>query len=333
MRATAGVVIAATAAALAVACSSADEEPALTVGAGDSVQSQVIAQIYAQALTRTGTHTVTREHLGQRADYLAALDAGTVTVVGDTSGDLLRVFDSSSRASAPDQAIAAKIAEGRTASRPSTEATSPGTAAANRVDSVAEDLSRAVPEGLVVSDLADATDLRPQLALAPSAATHFPVDASALAPHCAELSVGIATGRELDPLRTAPDPQRDVLTPLHEVYGCDIVRHTVFSNDSELRKALQDGQIDAGVFTSAVALLPGGPGDLAVVADPDYAFRAQNVIPLLRQGALDQQQIKKLNYVAGELTAADFADLIRRVRDGHESVSDVARGWLDEHNL
>ncbi|WP_227980230.1 glycine betaine ABC transporter substrate-binding protein [Nocardia spumae] len=333
VRATAGVMIAVTAVALAVACSSADAEPTLTVGAGDSAQSRIIAQIYAQALARAGTRAVTREHLGQRADYLAALDAGTVTVVGDTSGDLLRAFDSSSRASAPDRAVAAKIADDRTPSTPPTEAAAPGGSDATRVDSVAEDLSRAVPEGLAISDLADATDLRPQLALAPSAAARFPVDATALAPHCAELSVGIATGHELDPLRIAPDPQRDVLTPLHEVYGCDIVRHITFASDSDLRKALREGQIDAGVFTSAVALLPGGPGDLAVVADPYYAFRAQNVIPLLRQGALDRRQLEKLNYVAGELTAADFADLVRRVRDEHAPAAEVARAWLDEHAL
>ncbi|MEU6564839.1 glycine betaine ABC transporter substrate-binding protein [Nocardia nova] len=334
VRAAARVLLAATVAAVAVACSNGTEDTTITVGAGDSVQSRLIAEIYAQALARTGAHTVVRDRLGQRADYLAALDAGTVTVVGDTSGDLLRTFDSSATATAPDDAVAQDVADHRTTSAPGTSASAPSasdTPGEVRSVSVATQLSRSLPEGLAVSDIADATDLRAQLALAPAA--HLPAAAKALAPHCGELSLGIATGHELDPLRTPPDPQRDVLTPLHETYGCDITRHTVFGSDSELRQALLDGRVDAGVFTSAVELLPGGAGDLAVVADPDYAFRAQNVIPLMRQGALDQDRIKKLNHVAGELTTADFAALIRRVRDGHESAPDVARGWLDEHAL
>jgi osmoprotectant transport system substrate-binding protein len=48
---------------------------------------------------------------------------------------------------------------------------------------------------------------------------------------------------------------------------------------------------------------------------------------------LDQRQIKKLNYVAGELTTADLATMVRRVRDEHASAADLARTWLDEHAL
>ncbi|MFG3519675.1 glycine betaine ABC transporter substrate-binding protein [Nocardia nova] len=340
VRVTARVLVAVTAATLAVACANGDGEATITVGAGDSAQSEVLAEIYAQALARAGTPTTVKKHLGQRADYLAALDAGTITLVGDTSGDLLTTFDSSSSATAPDRATAESVAAHH-APGPAVDMTagSPVTLEARYVGSVADDLSRAVPEGLAVSDLADATDLRPQLALGAAAAARYPANAADLAPHCGELTVGIAGGRELDPLRPPPDPQRDVVTPLHTVYGCDITRHVEFPGDAELRKALRDGTVDAGVFTSAVALLPGGPGDSAartdpaVVTDPAYAFRAQNVVPLLRQGALDQRQIKKLNYVAGELTTAEFATMIRRVRDEHASAADLARTWLDEHAL
>ncbi len=340
VRVTARVLVAVTAATLAVACANGDGESTIVVGAGDSAQSEVVAEIYAQALARTGTRTTVKKHLGQRADYLAALDAGTITLVGDTGGDLLTAFDSSSSATAPDRATAASVAEHHEPGPPiDMTAGTPMPFEARYIGSVADDLSRAVPEGLAVSDLADATDLRPQLALGAAAAARYPANAAGLAKHCGELTVGIAGGRELDPLRTPPDPQRDVLTPLRTVYGCDITRHVEFPGDAELRKALRDGAVDAGVFTSAVALLPGGPGDTAVgtdpavVTDPAYAFRAQNIVPLLRQGALDQRQIKKLNYVAGELTTADLATMVRRVRDEHASAAGLARIWLDEHAL
>ncbi|NKY49074.1 glycine betaine ABC transporter substrate-binding protein [Nocardia vermiculata] len=333
VRATARAVLVVSVVAVVAACASGPGAPTITVGAGDSVQSEVLAEIYAQALARSGTSAVTRKHLGKRADYLAALDAGTITVVADTSGDLLTTFDSSSAATAPDQDTATAVAQQRTTASGPAAASPAGAAAGPDVVSVADDLSRSVPAGLAVSDIADGIDLRPQFALSPAAATRYPADLAHLGPECAQLSVGIATGHELDPLRTPPDPRRDVLTPLREVYGCDITRHTEFDSDVQLRQALLDGRVDAGVFTSAVGLLPGGAGDLVVAGDPEYAFRARNVIPLLRQGELDQQQLKKLNYVAGELTTAEFTEIVRSVRDEHASAADLARGWLDAHSL
>src|SRR5881628_1722822 len=139
------------AATLVVSCSGGDSGPSLTVGAGNSAQSELIAQIYAQALSRAGTRTEVHHGLGQRGDYLAALDAGTVTLVGDDSGDLLSTFDSGSRARKPDR--------------------TPGTgpeAAADTTPTVADALSRALPEGLVTSDIADGTDLRPALVTTPA---------------------------------------------------------------------------------------------------------------------------------------------------------------------
>jgi len=146
-------------------------------------------------------------------------------------------------------------------------------------------------------------------------------------------TVGIATGHELDPLRPAPDPRRDVLAPLREVYGCDIVHYTVFPDDTATRNALREGKIQAAVLTAPAALLPDGAGDLVAVADPGYAFRAQNVVPLFRQGALTGTQIKKLNYVAGELNTDELTTMIREIRDDHADPAATANAWLDKHAL
>ncbi|RMI35046.1 glycine betaine ABC transporter substrate-binding protein [Nocardia stercoris] len=297
-------------AALAVSCSNAPQPAEITVGAGDSAQSELIGQIYAQALARTGAHTAVRTGLGQRADLLAALDAGTVTLVGDTSGDLLATFDPGSPARKPDRSSVADPA----------------------VPTVADALSRALPQGLATSDIADGTDLRPEFVLTPATAAHQPATLAALAPHCGELTVGVAAGHALDPLRPAPDPEHDVLAPLRAA-GCDITNSTVFTDDLALRTALRDGRVDAGVLTAPAALLPGGAGELVTVADDTYVFRARNELPLLRSGALSDTQVKKLNYVAGELNTAEFCAAVRQVRDEHASAADVARTWLDAHGL
>ncbi|MFI5777865.1 glycine betaine ABC transporter substrate-binding protein [Nocardia sp. NPDC051570] len=314
VRTWARVVIAAMAATLAVSCSDGDSGRMITVGAGDSAQSELIAEIYAGALAHTGARTIVRKGLRQRGDYLAALDADTVTLVGDDSGDLLTALDSGSPARTPDKPA-------------------PGTAAAPG-PGVAQALSAALPQGLAISDIDDGTDLRPSFALREEPGAQRKLASLAdLAPRCGELNLGIATGSALDPLRRSPDPQRDVLDPLRAVYHCDIVGHTVYGSDIELRNALRDGKVQAGVFTAPAALLPGGADGLTLLADPDYAFRAQNIVPLFRQGALSDPQIKKLNYVAGELITADLVDLIRRVRDEHASAAELARAWLDAHSL
>ncbi|WP_280361170.1 glycine betaine ABC transporter substrate-binding protein [Nocardia wallacei] len=321
VRMSARAVVAVVAATLVVSCSDGDSEVAVTVGAGNSAQSELISEIYAGALARGGTHTATRARLGQRGDYLAALDAGTVQLVGDDSGDLLSALDSGSRARLPDKLAAAAA---------TTTTPAPG---AKPVPDVSDAVSRALPEGLAVSDIADGTDLRPAFVFSPEHAQRFPDSLAELAPHCGELTVGIATGSELDPLRRSPDPRHDVLDPLHAVYGCDITHYSVYPSDSELRKALRDGQVQAGVLTAPAALLPGGAGELVPIADPDYAFRARSVLPLFRKGALSGRQIKQLNKVAGELTTDDLTELVRRLRDEHAAAADLARTWLDSHDL
>ncbi|MCX4096003.1 glycine betaine ABC transporter substrate-binding protein [Nocardia sp. alder85J] len=359
VRVAARVLVAAVAATLLVSCGHHDSGPVLRVGAGNSDQADLIAEIYAGALARTGARTAVVAHLGQRPDYLAALDADTVVLVGEDSGDLLTTFDPNSPARLPDRTAAATAPGTSTATAPRPAPVVPtegapapagpsgqqapvpagqGTPApaehgpgTTEAPDVADALSRALPQGLSISDIADGTDLRP--AVVTRTADGNPGALPDLAPHCAELTAGIATGAELDPLRPVPDPQRDVIDPLRTVYGCDISHATVYPSDTELRKALQDGQIQLGVLTAPAALLPGGADGLTSVADPRYAFRARNVLPLFRTGALTPTQIKKLNYVAGELTTADLIDMVHRIRDDHASAATLARAWLDEHAL
>ncbi|MGY0501331.1 hypothetical protein ACWZHB_22830 [Nocardia sp. FBN12] len=66
--------------------------------------------------------------------------------------------------------------------------------------------------------------------------------------------------------------------------------------------------------------------------DPDYTLRAQNILALYRTGIFDRQQLKKLNYVAGELTTEDLIESINKIETGTHP-ADAARSWLDAHGL
>ena len=110
-------------------CSAATSTgPAATpvVGSGSSDLSRLLAQIYAGGLRSTGVDVEVKEDLGDRADYLAALDRGEVTMVPDLTGELLRTFDTLS--------------------------------AATEAEDVYTELNRSLPAGLSVGDYATAED-------------------------------------------------------------------------------------------------------------------------------------------------------------------------------
>ncbi|QIS05983.1 transporter [Nocardia brasiliensis] len=289
LRMLARIVLVATAV-TAVSCGNGEQAAPIAVGAGDSAESVVLAEIYAGALARTGARTAVTTGLGGRADTLAALDAGRITLLAEHSGALLTHLDAHAADRTPKDVAAA--------------------------------LSKSLPEGLVISDVADGTDLRARVLLTTETATHDGLKSVRdLGPSCAARTAGVAPAPGLI---TAP-PAANTVT------DCAFAATIPYADLAALRKALLDGQIQAGVLIGPPAA--DATDGLTVLSDDDYAVRAENVLPLFRKGTLDQIQIKKLNYVAGELTTADLAELIRRVRDERRDPGEVARAWLDDHAL
>ncbi|MGQ4616345.1 glycine betaine ABC transporter substrate-binding protein [Nocardia sp. R7R-8] len=277
--------------ALVVSCGNDEPQRSITVGAGDSIESSVLAEIYAGALARTGLRTAVDPRLGSRADYLTALDADRVQVVGEHTGALLGYVDEHATARLPKQ--------------------------------VADAVSAGLPEGLVVSDFADGADLRPRVLVTAQAAERDRVrSVRDLAPRCAGLTVGVAAMPGL-----LPPGGTD------RVAGCEFAAAVAFPDPAALRNALLEGRVQAGLLGGPPELAPGATDGLAVLSDDEYAVRAENVLPLFRKGLLDQRQITKLNYVAGELTADELAVMIRDVRDEGAAPREVARAWLDKHSL
>ncbi|GAA5042207.1 ABC transporter substrate-binding protein [Nocardia callitridis] len=281
---------------LAVSCG-ADDGARITVGAGDSLESTVLAEIYANALARTGARTAVQRDLGERADYLAALDANRVQLVAEHTGALLSYFDADADADAD--------AGNRT----------------RKPKEVSDAVNGALPEGLVVSDPADGADLRARVLLTEEAATSADIHkVDDLAPQCATTAVGVlaTTDSIAQPNTLARDS------------GCEFAATLEFPDWATLRKALLDGQIHAALLNAPTAEATTG---LVVLPDDTYAIPAENVVALMRKGMLDATQSKKVNYVSGELTTDELTEMIRRVRDQHETPATVANAWLDDHAL
>ncbi|MFE3444621.1 glycine betaine ABC transporter substrate-binding protein [Nocardia sp. NPDC059180] len=273
---------------VAVSCGDDSVPEPLVVGSGDSAESVLLAEIYAQALARTGATVAIERDLGTRADRLAALDAGTVTLVGEHNGALL-----------------ADLA---------------GDAVAWTGKEVTTELNHSLPQGVVVTDAADGTDLRPRVVVGMAAPLESVAD---LTPQCPSSTAGVA-----------PVPGLLTLPPAAlRIDGCEFAATRTFANPDELRKALLDGQIQVGLLAGPPELASAATEGLRVLSDEDNALRAENPVSLVRKGALDDRQWEKLNYVAGELTTDELVAMVVKVRDADADPADVARDWLDARGL
>ncbi|MFD3506239.1 hypothetical protein [Nocardia sp. NPDC058666] len=88
------------------------------------------------------------------------------------------------------------------------------------------------------------------------------------------------------------------------------------------------------VTTAVNAALPQGLSvtDAADGTSPTNTPRAENILAVYRSGIFNRQQLKKLNYVAGELTTEALTESLHQINTG-TTPADAARTWLDAHAL
>lgn len=80
---------------------------AVVVGSADFAESELLMEIYAAALRQAGVEADTRPRLGTREITNPALQDGSISVMPEYSGNLLRSFDPEATATAPDEVYAA----------------------------------------------------------------------------------------------------------------------------------------------------------------------------------------------------------------------------------
>jgi osmoprotectant transport system substrate-binding protein len=88
------------------ASSSAGGTP-IVVGGANFTESQVLAEIYAQALTAKGLQASTKQDLGSREVYLKALQEGSLQIVPEYTGNLLLFVDKNATATTQEELVSA----------------------------------------------------------------------------------------------------------------------------------------------------------------------------------------------------------------------------------
>ena len=277
------------------------EHEGIIVGSAAFAESQILAEIYAGALSRAGFNARTQLSIGAREAYLGALASGAVDVIPDYSGNLLLYLDPKATANTAQEILQALPAALGTL-------TTGGSGAEIRAlnASEAEDKDSLV----VTAQTAQKYGLRSLEDLA-SRCTNLKLGA---APEFAERAYGIPG--------------------LKEKYGCVPAEFVPLSDGGGALtvKALLDDTVQVVDLYSTTPAIE--QNQLVVLEDPKNMILAQQVLPIINTSRVPDSAAEVLNRVSAKLTTADLRTLNDRVSGtSKQEPAQAAAAWLNEHGF
>ena len=268
------------------------DQATVTVGSTNFPEQLILANIYADVLRNDGVNVNTRLNLGSREVVFPALTNGEIDVLPEYSGALMTYLDQ-------DEAHAD----------------------ARSNEEVMAALRSVLPDGIEALDASPAED-RDALVVTRETADKYHLETfSDLAPVSGELTMG-------GPPETRT---RDVGLPgLKRVYNIEFANFRSLDAGGPLtRGALANGDIDvARMFSSQGAI---AENDWVALKDDKDLEPAQNIVPVARSEALNDEIRQSLNRVSEVLTTEDLQDMNHRVEIDKADPAQVASQWVDEH--
>jgi len=83
-----------------------DDSGSITIGSADFSESQLVATIYSQALQDAGVDVTERLNIGTREVYIAAVQDGSIDLVPDYAGSLLKHLNADSESATTEEVLA-----------------------------------------------------------------------------------------------------------------------------------------------------------------------------------------------------------------------------------
>lgn len=270
---------------------------AVVVGSFAFPESEILGEIYAQALEAEGFDVSTKFNIGPRQQTIPALQDGSINLIPEYNGNLLAYYDTAY--------------EERTT----------------------EDVDAALPDAVAADDLqvldsAEAEDKDAYVVTKKTADDNSlksigdlkALEPFSLAsnPQFGELGYGIPGLRDVYGVGT--ESGQVTFVPYEDFGGPDTVQ------------ALVDGTVQvADIYTTSPAI---STEDLVVLEDPENMISAQNIIPLLSKDIYSDKLADVLNGISAKLTTDDLIKLRDRVEgDEKASASDAAADWLKDAGL
>ncbi|WP_243409207.1 ABC transporter substrate-binding protein [Kushneria phyllosphaerae] len=267
-------------------------QASLTIGSTNFPEQLILANIYADVLRSDGVNVSTRLNLGSREVVFPALTNGEIDLLPEYSGALMTYLDQ-------DEAHVD----------------------ARNNEDVMTALRSVLPDGIEALGASPAED-RDALVVTSETAEKYGLETfSDLAPVSGELTLG-------GPPETRT---RDVGIPgLKRVYNIEFDGFRSLDAGGPLtRGALSNGDIDvARMFSSQGAI---AENNWVALKDDKDLEPAQNIVPIARTEALNDEMRDSLNRVSKTLTTEDLQDMNHRVEIDKADPAQVASQWVEEH--
>ena len=269
--------------------------PTIQLASFDFPESELLAQLYGQALVEHGFPVEQVVQLGAREVVAPALEQGKVDMVPEYLGSALNFLNDRDRVATADPALTHARLE--------------------------QDFA---PRGVSVLAYAPAQDRNGFVVTGDMARRRGLEKLSDLVPMAGQLSFG-------GPPECA---QRALcLKGLEDVYKLRFKRFEAMPSRSVTAAALQTGEIDVGMIDTTDPNL--AKSDLIQLADDKRLQPADNVVPVVRRVVLDAYGpplVRLVNAVSAQLTTPELAKLNLQVADGRPA-AEVAAGWLRAHTI
>jgi osmoprotectant transport system substrate-binding protein len=268
--------------------------PSIVVASFNFPESEILAELYGQALRARGYPVELVARLGAREVVEPALEQGKVDLVPEYLGTALTFIDPGGLAPSGD---------------PDTTHARLRQAFATRGVSVAAFAPAEDRNGFVVTgDLARRRGLK---------------RISDLAPLAGRLTFGGPPECRDRPL---------CLKGLRDRYGLEFARFQAMPSRRVTADALETGEIDVGMIETTDASQIGQ--DLVQLEDDRGLQPAENVVPVVRRQVVDRYGpglVRLLDAVSAQLTTAELTGLNRQVAVDDQPPGGVAAGWLRAH--
>lgn len=268
--------------------------PVVVIGSANFAESELLAEIFAQALEAEDVAVERRFDLGAREVYLEALKQGEIDLIPEYLGSALRYL--SGDAAAGDPAAAATQSALRAVLQ-GTELRALDYAEAENTNVVV--VTQSLADRYDLSTISDLRGAASELAFGGSAECM-----ERIACYRGLTDIYDLTFREVKTLDTA---------------GPDTVM------------ALADGEVDVTFLFSTQGVIT--ENGFVILADDRGAQPAENIVPIVRSEtaeSLGGRLTGPLNAVTGRLTTAELRALNAHLDDG-AVLEEVARVWLGEN--
>lgn len=269
--------------------------PVIQVASFDFPESEILGELYGQALRQHGFPVEQVVQLGSREVVGPALEQGKVDMAPEYLGSALNFLNDRDRIATADPALTHARLEQAFA-----------------------------PRGVSVLAYAPAQDRNGFVVTGDLARRHGLEKLSDLAPLASQLSFG-----------GPPEcPQRPLcLKGLQDLYELRFARFEAMPSRAVTAGELDTGEIDVGMIETTDPHLIGT--DLVQLEDDRRLQPAENVVPVLRREVLDAYGpalVRLCNAVSAQLTTAELTRLNLQVAEG-QPAAEAASGWLRAHTI